>query len=141
MHDHYNRIIAPGRSRTIMSRMHPGTPPSRRNPDPDAWRARARQAASFLVDGLGRAGNTPAEVRRKVIAAAREALSAVTGRGMYRPAPVTAPGAGLQPDYLVSSAGVFHLPLAEFRVDWSDPMTQESFMAEVVAVLDALSSE
>ena len=84
-----------------------------------------------------RRGYTPAEIRAKVIAATREALSEVAGAPMYKPMLTTAPGGGLQPDYAVSSAGVFRLPLVEFKLDWSDAMTQENFMAEVVAVLDA----
>src|SRR5258708_2283114 len=118
--------------------MHPGTPPSRRDPADMDWRKRARLGALFLVNGLRqlRKYNGP-EIREKVIMAAREALSPAPGGPMYKPVQVPNPdGSGTRPDYIVSSPGVFRLVLVEFDLDWSDAVAAESFMAEIQAVLD-----
>jgi hypothetical protein len=121
-----------------MNRMHLGTPPSRRRGQSGDWRQKVRTCALIQVHSHRQAGDDTPTIRSKVIVAAREALGESPGDAMI--APMTTPkrdGPGMQDDYRLSAAGMFRLPLAEFDLDWNNPVVAESIMAEVVAVLDA----
>ena len=120
-----------------MSRMHPGNPPSQRKNPGMTWQRRTQLSASALVQGLRNSGYEPDGIRKHVIEAAREALTQKPGGAMYAPIMTPSPdGKGLQDDYRMTSAGVFRLPLTEFRLKWSDPLVAESFMLVVHRPLD-----
>ena len=110
----------------------PELPPTPGNSQ--GWRDKIDTAARMVGSGLlHHSPGDPEVVRRKVIEAARKALSEASGVSMVAS---LAPSAGVPPETCLSTAGVFRMVLVAERLDWSDPTLAETVMAIIQRALD-----